>query len=87
MQEVGLSPVGGSIRHGVQRWSEARLAIARALVLEPKLLVLDEALSGWISRPRRRLPTCCSIFRHRTHSLFLISHDLALVARLAETIA
>ncbi len=65
-----------------------RLAIARALVVRPKLLVLDEALTGLDLSTQGQIANLL-LDLQAAHSLtyLLISHDLALVARMADTIA
>jgi ABC-type branched-subunit amino acid transport system ATPase component len=68
--------------YGKQRWLE----LARALVLRPRLLMLDEPAAGLNSREVEELISYVSGLRSRGLSILLVEHNMGLVMRLADRI-
>ncbi|WP_421998543.1 ABC transporter ATP-binding protein [Reyranella sp.] len=73
----------GALPYGRQRMVE----IARALVSEPKLLLLDEPAAGLNSGEVERLRGILETLRVQGLTLLLVEHNMGLVMRVADRIA
>ncbi|WP_085067036.1 ABC transporter ATP-binding protein [Catenuloplanes japonicus] len=64
-----------------------RVAVARALIVEPRLVLLDEPVSALDSSNRVRVLELLKQLRDAGTSLLFISHDLGSVAGVADRVA
>ena len=89
LEQVGLSShVGEKLPSELSGGQRQRLAIARALGLRPKLLILDEALSALDCSVQAQIANLLMELQASLGITYLfISHDLAMAAHLADEIA
>ena len=89
LEMVGLEP--GHTRRHPHEFSGGqaqRIAIARALVVEPELVVLDEAVSSLdVTVQARILALLRDVQASRSIAYVFISHDLAVVESLCDDVA
>jgi peptide/nickel transport system ATP-binding protein len=89
MRDVGLPPEW--LKRPILEFSggqQQRVAVARALSTRPKMLVLDEALSGLdLSTQAQITNLLLDLQSARSIGYLLISHNLALVAHMADAVA
>src|SRR5713226_4488272 len=89
LERVGLSPdIVERLPTELSGGQRQRLAIARALSLEPKLLILDEALSALDCSVQAQIANLLMELQGSLGMTYLfITHDLAMAAYLADEIA
>lgn len=89
LEQVGLPPrLGEKLPSELSGGQRQRLAIARALTLGPKLLILDEALSALDCSVQAQIANLLMDLQASLGMSYLfISHDLAMAGYLADEIA
>jgi branched-chain amino acid transport system ATP-binding protein len=86
LERVGLGDVAGQIVKSLPFGQRHFVEIARAIVSEPKLLLLDEPATGLTERERERLATLVKDIAAQGCAQMLIEHDLELVGRLCHRV-
>ncbi|GAA3953316.1 ABC transporter ATP-binding protein [Actinomadura viridis] len=78
-----LDTPAGALPYGVQK----RVELARALCLEPRILLLDEPVAGMNGAERRAMAATLRRVRAGLGlSILLVEHDMDMVARLADEV-
>jgi ABC-2 type transport system ATP-binding protein len=84
LERFGLADVAHKVVRGFSKGMAQRTALAHALAVEPRLLILDEPLSGLDPIGRREVVDILADYRQQGGSIFLTSHVLHDVERLAD---
>lgn len=86
-EEVGVGALLNTPLAGVSGGEFQRILLARALLREPQLLVLDEPVQGVDVTGQAELYALIDEVRHRRHcAVLMISHDLHLVMAATDTV-
>ena len=88
LAQVGLEPgILEHLPHQISGGEAQRVAIARCLLFQPRLLILDEATSMLdVSTQANVLGVVCRLMHANGGSVLLISHDEGLVKLLCDQI-
>ena len=84
LERLGLAHVANKTIRSFSKGMTQRVAIAQALCINPRLLILDEPLSGLDPIGRRDVVDILSEYKRAGGALFLTSHVLHDVERLAD---
>jgi len=84
---IGLWDRRNDMVDGFSRGMEQRLAIARSLLHNPRLLILDEPFSGLDYRSSKKLTDILATLRDEKRATLLSTHDLEAAGSLGNEVA
>ncbi|TME25963.1 MAG: ATP-binding cassette domain-containing protein [Chloroflexi bacterium] len=84
LERFGLARLAEANPHSLSHGEKRRLSVASALVTSPAVLILDEPTFGQDLRNTRELVSILREERDRGTTVVLITHDLSLVAEVAD---
>ncbi len=83
---IGLKERASELARNIPQESQKRLAIALALVTEPKLLLLDEPMGGLTEEENIGMMALIQKVRTRGMSILLIEHKMKVVMNISDRI-
>jgi branched-chain amino acid transport system ATP-binding protein len=79
LEKVGLAPVAGELAANLSYGKRKYLEIARALAMEPELLILDEPAAGLNDSETAELAAFIKTLNAEGITIMLVEHDMNLV--------
>ena len=87
LDQVGMQQLAAKSFFACSGGQKQRILIARALMVKPKIMILDEPLSGVDEESRRTITDLLiKLARKKNIAVFFSSHDLEMVQRVADKI-
>jgi branched-chain amino acid transport system ATP-binding protein len=86
LQFIGLEYRAGQLARNLPYGDQRRLEIARALALNPKVLLLDEPAAGFNPQEKFELGQLLRKIRDAGHAVLLIEHDMSLVMDVSDRV-
>ena len=83
---TGIAHLAEAYPMTLSKGQKQRVAIASALAMSPRLLILDEPTSGQDARERQRLMELLTDLNKQGVAIVLVTHDMELVARYARRV-
>jgi branched-chain amino acid transport system permease protein len=88
LSEVGIGHLGDAAASTLSLGNQRRLEIARAIVSHPKLILLDEPVSGVARDEERRIAELLTrLNREHRITMFVIEHNIGFVRSLCSSIS
>jgi len=84
--ELGIQHLRDKICHYLSGGEKRKVALAGALVMRPKLLILDEPFEGLDNRSRTELVGLLNAYNEAGMTIIMSTHDLNLVASFADRV-
>jgi ABC-type Mn2+/Zn2+ transport system ATPase subunit len=87
LHQIGLPQLAARSFFSLSGGQKQRMLIARALMVNPRIMILDEPLSGVDEESRRSIAELLTkLTREKGLAVFFSSHDLDMVQRVADSI-
>jgi ABC-type Mn2+/Zn2+ transport system ATPase subunit len=87
LKQVGLSHLAGRLFFSLSGGQRQRILIARALMVDPKILILDEPLAGCDPESQKAISDLLVKLSHDENiAVFFSSHDLRMVKSVAKKV-
>jgi branched-chain amino acid transport system ATP-binding protein len=84
---IGLDHRAHQLSRNLPYGDQRRLEIARALALDPKVLLLDEPAAGFNPQEKIELGNLIKKIRDNGNSVLLIEHDMSLVMKISDRVS